>query len=211
MSFAGNAITCIRSDRIIFQRLSFSVKDGEVLYLKGPNGCGKSSLLRIMAGLLKPTEGVLYWNEEDISKSTDSYLGEFQYIGHQNAVKGALSVKENLDFWAKLYNLEYNKIAIDDALKAFRLDSLANLPARFLSAGQKRRLSLCRLSATNSRIWLLDEPSTSLDDAGSQCLKELITLHLERGNMVIMATHESNLVNENVLNLADFSFNGQEF
>ena len=208
MSFAGNAITCIRSDRIIFQRLSFSVKDGEVLYLKGPNGCGKSSLLRIMAGLLKPTEGVLYWNEENISKSIGSYLGEFQYIGHQNAIKGALSVKENLEFWAKIYNLKYNNIAIDDALQAFRLDGLADLPARFLSAGQKRRLNLCRLSATNSRIWLLDEPSTSLDDAGSLCLKELITSHLDRGNMVIMATHEPNLENDNILNLADFTFNG---
>jgi len=208
MSFAGNAITCIRSDRIIFQRLSFSVKDGEVLYLKGPNGCGKSSLLRIMAGLLKPTEGILYWNEENISKSIDSYLGEFQYIGHQNAIKGALSVKENIEFWAKLYNLKYNNIAIDDALQAFRLDGLADFPARFLSAGQKRRLNLCRLSATNSRIWLLDEPSTSLDDAGSLCLKELITSHLDRGNMVIMATHESNLENDNTLNLADFTFNG---
>ena len=208
MSFAGNAITCIRSDRIIFQRLSFSVKDGEVLYLKGPNGCGKSSLLRIMAGLLKPTEGVLYWNEENISKSIGSYLGEFQYVGHQNAVKGALSVKENLEFWAKIYNLKYNNIAIDDALQAFRLDGLADLPARFLSAGQKRRLNLCRLSATNSRIWLLDEPSTSLDDAGSLCLKELITSHLDRGNMVIMATHEPNLENDNILNLADFTFNG---
>ena len=208
MSFAGNAITCIRSDRIIFQRLSFSVKDGEVLYLKGPNGCGKSSLLRIMAGLLKPTEGVLYWNEENISKSIDSYLGEFQYIGHQNAIKGALSVKENIEFWAKLYNLKYNNIALDDALQAFRLDGLADFPARFLSAGQKRRLNLCRLSATNSRIWLLDEPSTSLDDAGSLCLKELITSHLDRGNMVIMATHEPNLENDNILNLADFTFNG---
>ena len=208
MSFAGNAITCIRSDRIIFQRLSFSVKDGEVLYLKGPNGCGKSSLLRIMAGLLKPTEGVLYWNDENISKSIDSYLGEFQYVGHQNAVKGALSVKENLEFWAKIYNLKYNNIAIDDALQAFRLDGLADFPARFLSAGQKRRLNLCRLSATNSRIWLLDEPSTSLDDAGSLHLKELITSHLDRGNMVIMATHESNLENDNTLNLANFTFNG---
>ena len=208
MSFAGNAISCIRSDRIIFQRLSFSVKDGEVLYLKGPNGCGKSSLLRIMAGLLKPTEGVLYWNEENISKSIGSYLGEFQYVGHQNAIKGALSVKENLEFWAKIYNLKYNNIAIDDALQAFRLDGLADLPARFLSAGQKRRLNLCRLSATNSRIWLLDEPSTSLDDAGSLHLKELITSHLDRGNMVIMATHELNLENDNTLNLADFTFNG---
>ena len=208
MSFAGNAISCIRSDRIIFQRLSFSVKDGEVLYLKGPNGCGKSSLLRIMAGLLKPTEGVLYWNEENISKSIGSYLGEFQYVGHQNAIKGALSVKENLEFWAKIYNLKYSNIAIDDALQAFRLDGLADLPARFLSAGQKRRLNLCRLSATNSRIWLLDEPSTSLDDAGSLCLKELITSHLDRGNMVIMATHEPNLENDNILNLADFTFNG---
>ena len=208
MSFIGNTITCIRSDRVVFQGLSFSVKDGEILYLKGPNGCGKSSLLRIMAGLLKPTEGVLYWNDENISKSIGSYLGEFQYVGHQNAVKGALSVKENLEFWAKIYNLKYNNIAIDDALQAFRLDGLADLPARFLSAGQKRRLNLCRLSATNSRIWLLDEPSTSLDDAGSLHLKELITSHLDRGNMVIMATHESNLENDNTLNLADFTFNG---
>ena len=93
MSFTGNAITCIRSDRVVFQRLSFSVKGGEILYLKGPNGCGKSSLLRIMAGLLQPTEGVLYWNEENISKSVESFLVYFQYIGHQNAIKGALSVK----------------------------------------------------------------------------------------------------------------------
>ena len=206
MSFTGNAITCIRSDRVVFQRLSFSVQDGEILYLKGPNGCGKSSLLRIMAGLLQPTEGVLYWNEENISKSVDSFQGDFQYIGHQNAVKGALSVKENLKIWAEIYNLKKNNISIDDALQAFKLDRLANLPARFLSAGQKRRLNLSRLSATDSRLWLLDEPSTSLDDAGSLCLKELINSHLERGNMVIMATHESNLVNGSTLNLAEFVF-----
>jgi len=207
MSFTGNAITCIRSDRVVFQRLSFSVEDGEILYLKGPNGCGKSSLLRIMAGLLQPTEGVLYWNEENISKSVNSFLGDFQYIGHQNAVKGALSVKENLKIWAEIYNLKKTNISIGDALQAFKLDRLANLPARFLSAGQKRRLNLSRLSATNSRLWLLDEPSTSLDDAGSLCLKELINSHLERGNMVIMATHESSLVNGNTLNLADFVSN----
>ena len=207
MSFTGNAITCIRSDRVVFQRLSFSVKDGEILYLKGPNGCGKSSLLRIMAGLLQPTEGVLYWNEENISKSADSFLGNFQYIGHQNAVKGALSVKENLKIWAEIYNLKKNNISIGDALQALKLDSLANLPARFLSAGQKRRLNLSRLSATYSRLWLLDEPSTSLDDTGSLCLKELINSHLERGNMVIMANHESNLVNGYTLNLAEFEFN----
>ena len=175
MSFTGNAITCIRSDRVVFQQLSFSVKDGEILYLKGPNGCGKSSLLRIMAGLLQPTEGVLYWNEENISKSADSFLGNFQYIGHQNPVKGALSVKENLKIWAEIYNL--------------------------------KKKNLSRLSATDSRLWLLDEPSTSLDDAGSLCLKKLINSHLERGNMVIMATHESNLVNGYTLNLGEFVFN----
>ena len=148
----------------------------------------------------------MYWNEENISKSVDSFLGDFQYIGHQNPVKGALSVKENLKIWAEIYNLKKNNISIDDALQAFKLDRLANLPARFLSAGQKRRLNLSRLSATDSRLWLLDEPSTSLDDAGSLCLKELINSHLERGNMVIMATHESNLVNGSTLNLAEFVF-----
>ena len=104
-------------------------------------------------------------------------------------------------------NLKKNNISIDDALQAFKLDRLANLPARFLSAGQKRRLNLSRLSATDSRLWLLDEPSSSLDDAGSLCLKKLIISHLGRGNMVIMATHETNLVNGNTLNLADFVFN----
>ena len=92
-------------------------------------------------------------------------------------------------------------------MQAFKLDRLANLPARFLSAGQKRRLNLSRLSTVDSRLWLLDEPSTSLDETGSLCLKGLINSHLERGNMVIMATHESNLVNGYTLNLAEFVFN----
>ena len=205
MNFTGTALTCIRSERIVFQKLAFSVTASEILYLTGPNGSGKSSLLRMMAGLMHPVEGHFFWNGERVSKVTDAFRGNIYYVGHQNAVKGDLSVRENVQTWAALYDSEMENYSVDHALEAFELDSLANLPARFLSAGQKRRLNLARLNTTGSPLWLLDEPTTSLDEAGSLCLKELISSHIGKGGMVVMATHETNLTNCKVLDLSEFT------
>ena len=206
MNFTGIGLTCIRSDRVVFHKLEFSVAEGEVLYLRGPNGSGKSSLIRIMAGLLRPATGHIFWNGENIPKVLDSFKENLHYVGHQNAIKGVLSVRENLSFWASMCDFGLEKQSIDEALEKFELNNLANLPARFLSAGQARKLNLARLSATAAPLWLLDEPANSLDEASANSLIETIANHQKNGGIVIMATHGAVSSNGKVLELSDFAF-----
>ena len=197
MSFTGTGLTCIRSDRVVFQKLNFSVTKNEILYVKGPNGSGKSTLLRVMAGLLRPAAGELYWNGEKLSEIEDDF---------KNAIKGALSVKENLKFWASMLGKEDKKDSIDFALETFNLRSLANLPARFLSEGQTRRLNLARLSTTPpTPLWILDEPDNSLDESASMSFETAMASHIGNGGMVVMATHQLTSNKIKTLDLTDFS------
>ena len=205
MSFTGTGLTCLRSDRVVFQNLNFSVAKNEVLYVKGPNGSGKSSLLRIMAGLLRPINGELYWNGEKLSEIEDDFKGKLHYVGHQNPIKGALSVRENLKFWASIHGSERENNSVVSALESFKLEKFADLPARFLSAGQARRLNLARLNATPAPLWILDEPHNSLDEGASLALDENVARHLDKGGMVVISTHEPILKKTKVLNLSDFA------
>ena len=190
--FFGNDLTCIRGERVVFSRLSFSVNGGHILTLRGPNGSGKSSLLRLMAGLGRPAAGELRWQdgagdgEEDIAEDRAAHRGRLIYIGHQDALKPALTVRENLSFWASLANAESR---VDGALDQFALQPLATVPARFLSAGERRRLALARLAAIPAPLWLLDEPTVGLDDRALESLLTLLAAHRDSGGMVVLSTH----------------------
>ncbi len=184
MRLAGDNLGCIRGGRAVFAQLNFSVADGEALLVTGRNGAGKSSLLRVIAGLVRLADGKLSLDGGDPEASIAEQV---HYVGHQDALKPALSVRENLDFWAT-----YLGDAVADtgpALEAVDLAPLAGLPAAYLSAGQRRRLSIARLVAVKRPIWLLDEPTSALDVASQGKLAGLMRGHLSAGGMIVAATH----------------------
>ncbi len=188
--FTGDDLTCIRGERIVFSGLSFALAAGNALVLSGPNGSGKSSLLRLMAGLLPPAAGRLAWDGEAIAEDPESHHGRLHYVGHLDAVKPALTVAENLAFWAALHQgADATSHALDQALAVFAMDRLATLPARYLSAGQRRRLSLARIIAAPAAVWLLDEPGTALDTQSTTHLEAAIAEHQNGGGIVVLATH----------------------
>ena len=201
--FSGNDLVCIRGEKTVFERLSFSVGDGDALVLRGPNGSGKSSLLRVMAGLLPTDSGVLLWNELDVAQDLHLHRAGLHYLGHQNALKPLLTVVENLSFAASLRS---DDARCSNALEAFALDNLAEVPVRLLSAGQRRRLALARLLASAAALWLLDEPTTSLDEEAIAMLQAAITDHRAGGGIVVLAVHGTlDIESPSQLDLSDFA------
>lgn len=185
--FSGHALTCFRGERFVFEALDFSVKSGEALVLTGPNGSGKSSLIRIMAGLLAAVDGHLEWNGVPVSETPEDHRARLHYIGYQDAIKPVMSVRENLEFWA---GLKAPVTDIEAALDAVGLGRLAEMPAQFLSSGQRRRLSLARIVASSAELWLLDEPTVGLDRNAVGILEALIAGHRAGGGITILATHQ---------------------
>jgi heme exporter protein A len=191
MGFSGHNLTCIRGERVVFQNLGFSVEPGMALLLRGPNGSGKSTLLRLAAGFLKPEQGHLAFTREDGREDRDveTFREYIHYVGHLDPVKPAFSVAENLEFWAGFEGNPDPVSGTAEALDRMALSHIADVPGRYLSAGQRRRLNIARIAAANKPIWLLDEPSVSLDDASVALLASLIADHCAEGGMVIAATH----------------------
>ncbi|MGB0682110.1 MAG: heme ABC exporter ATP-binding protein CcmA [Magnetovibrionaceae bacterium] len=202
--FAGDDLLCVRGERTIFSSLSFRLEPGGGLVLIGPNGTGKTSLLRVMAGLIKPALGDLTWNGEPISEDPEAHGGRLHYIGHHDAIKPVLSVSENLSFWSKLRGHDLG--AVERGLEAFAIPHLMDVPGRFLSAGQRRRATLARLIAAPSPLWLLDEPTTALDKATIKDLERLIQEHRDGGGMVVLSTHaDIDMPGATLLDLAEFT------
>ncbi len=186
--FAGHDLVCVRGERSVFAGVEFAVASGQALLLRGPNGSGKSSLLRLMSGLLAPAAGRLAWDGAPIDADPEAHRRRLHYLGHQDAVKPVLSVAENLVGWARLRGVT-DAAAVDGALDRFALGPLADLPARLLSAGQRRRLALARLVAVPVALWLLDEPATALDDDSAGRLVETIAAHRRAGGLVVLSSH----------------------
>lgn len=185
--FAGENICCVRGERLVLDSIGFTLDAGEALVLTGPNGSGKSTLLRLMAGLLRPSEGVLSWRGADIADDAGGHGARISYVGHADAVKPALSVLENVSFWADISGLGGR--SPQDAMQALGIGHLAALPARYLSAGQRRRVALSRMLTSGATLWLLDEPTTALDAAAAMVLGQLIGEHRGGGGMVAVSTH----------------------
>ena len=184
MQLKGNNLSCSRGGREVFRGLSFSVAAGEALVVTGRNGAGKSSLLRVLAGLVHLADGTL---ELDGGEPEITIAEQAHYLGHHDAMKPSLTVGENLKFGARYLGSVVRPI--DLALEAVGLAPLVNLPAAYLSAGQRRRLSIARLVAVPRPIWLLDEPTSALDVPSQRRLAELMRSHLAGDGMIIAAAH----------------------
>ena len=187
MALIIDKLTVKRGDRTILAGLSLTVADGEALLLTGPNGTGKTTLLRTIAGLLPQADGTIALEGYEAEIGTG--LGELcHYVGHRNGIKPALTVTENADFW-RTY-LGGPRRAVAEALESFRLTALATVRAAYLSAGQKRRLGLARLLLAPRALWLLDEPAVSLDATSQAILAEVANRHAARGGIIVAATHQ---------------------
>jgi len=184
MQLSGRGVTCVRGGREVFSGLDFAVSAGELLAITGANGSGKTSLLRLIAGLLVVSGGSveLAGGETELSLAEQAH-----YLGHRDALKPALSVAENLSFWRDFLGGEMGDRG--RSLAAAGLDHAAHLPAAYLSAGQRRRLSIARLLVVRRPVWLLDEPTSALDVAGQDLFVRLMRDHLIGGGIIIAATH----------------------
>jgi len=183
-------LTCVRGTRLLIRSLNFTATAGELIELRGPNGSGKTSLLRILCGLSSPAAGEVRWNGENIRSLSEEYFGAVAYLAHQNAVKDELSAIENLRISTGVAGNSLNKAQAQEVLERIGLKDRQHLPARVLSAGQRRRLALARLLTSKATLWILDEVLTSLDDAAVRLSREFIADHLENGGMAIVATHQ---------------------
>lgn len=184
MQLSGRGLICVRGGREVFSGLDFAAAAGEAVSVVGRNGAGKTSLLRLIAGLLVPAAGTIVLDGGDGELTLPE---QCHYLGHRDALKPALSVTENLTFWADFLGGERADPA--ETLATVGLDHATHLPAGFLSAGQRRRLSLARLLTVRRPVWLLDEPTNALDVAGQDMFGGLMRQHLSRGGMIVAATH----------------------
>ena len=187
--FEGRDLLCIRGERRVFAGLNFTLPAAGALLLTGANGSGKSSLLRLMTGLLRPAQGTIRWADQAISADPEAHRARLHYLGHLNGVKRVLTTAENIGFWAGLAGGQGSP---ETALEGFALGPLAEVPGRLLSAGQERRVALARLLASPAELWLLDEPTVGLDRDSLVCLAAAVAGHRARGGRVVVATHTPN-------------------
>ncbi|HTN66210.1 MAG TPA: cytochrome c biogenesis heme-transporting ATPase CcmA [Burkholderiaceae bacterium] len=187
---SAHGLTCVRGERRLFSGLDLAIEAGEWLHVRGENGAGKTSLLRMLAGLVAPAAGEVFWDGQPIRKVAAEYRRNLLFLGHQTALKDDLTALENLQFAAALDDgalVEQEAIA---SLRLFGLHGGEALPVRFLSAGQKRRVLLARLVSRPARVWVLDEPFTALDVKAVGVLAGLIGRHLAAGGMAVLTSHQ---------------------
>jgi heme exporter protein A len=198
---SADGLACVRGGRLVFEGLSFALAPGEALLLRGPNGAGKSSLLRLLAGFLAPGAGALWWHGRPVLADAAEHRARLHLIGHSNAIKGALTVRENLRFAVAIAGAPAT--LLERALAGFELTALGDVPAAYLSAGQQRRLALARLLAASRPLWLLDEPDAGLDAANRAHLTRAVAAHRAAGGIAVIATHRDlGLAAPQVLELA---------
>jgi len=184
-------LACQRGERLLFRSLAFTLGPGQCLHVAGENGAGKTSLLRLLAGLMAPAEGRIEWSGRDIRRLREEYWSTLAYVGHANGVKDELTAVENLCFGNAIAGRPADEIAARHALALLGLRDHADRPVRALSQGQRRRVALARLAgAEAARLWILDEPFTALDARGIAVLRELVAAQLDRRGCVVLTTHQ---------------------
>ena len=186
----AQGLACLRGDRLLFKNVGFELKAGGLLYVLGENGSGKSSLLRLLCGLLMPEEGTVFWCGKAIKKDAENYLSNLTYLGHLNGLKDDLTALENLQIAARLAGNDASEQKTLAALTAIGIARCANLPVRVLSQGQKRRVALATLWLAESKLWILDEPFAALDTASVEVLASRLGEHMANGGMAIITTHQ---------------------
>lgn len=181
-------LVCRRGHRAVFSGVNLSVEGGVLVSLEGPNGSGKTSLLRLIAGFLHPASGRIIVRRDGVAiEDGEERGGLIGWLGHLDALKPQMIVREQLQFWSRLYGTQRD---LDEALQRFGLKRQADVPGQYLSAGQRRRLALARLSLSERPLWLLDEPLAALDTDGKALVAEAIRDHCAAGGLVMAATHE---------------------
>ncbi len=179
-------LCCVRQDRILFEAVNLQVTAGQLLQIGGKNGAGKSSLLRLLAGLSRPDEGAILWQNQPIAHS--DFPQKLCFIGHLSGIQPQLTALEHLEFWQAAFDLApHNGFAV---LASLGLAGLEDIPCQLLSAGQQRRVSLARLWLTRRPLWILDEPFTALDQSAILLLQQKFTQHLSVGGAIILTTHQ---------------------
>jgi heme exporter protein A len=186
--FEIKSLACRRGQKLIFRDIGFSLRAGDLLLLTGTNGSGKSSLLRVLAGLLTPVKGEMLWQGMSVAKDPETHRERIHYIGHLDTLKLELTIAQMLGYWGALRGEKTSNVAA--CLEKLGLGLSTNTPVKYLSAGQKRRLTLTRLIMDEAPLWLLDEPTTALDTQGQEILFGLIEAHRKKGGIVILATHQ---------------------
>ena len=199
MSLSVKNLSCQRGGRTIFSGLSLEIAAGEAVLLRGPNGAGKSTLLRVIAGLIPAMSGEILLNGTAFT-DRDDFQGQITYAGHLDAIKPQLTVAENLSFWAQLFEAGN----LEKTMQDFRLDEIADRPAHACSAGQKRRLGLARIAVTSRLLWLLDEPTVSLDTETTARFAATIDAHCAAGGIAFIATHIDLGIEAQVLDIGPF-------
>jgi heme exporter protein A len=185
---SGHDLALIRGNRCLFQGLNFTAGSGELLVVEGPNGSGKTSLLRAIAGLIDPDEGVVRWNNTSVKKNRQSFHALLVWMGHRPGFKGDLTLIENLRFEAGLRSMRMS--TAEHQLLRLGIVKLTDIPFRALSAGQQRRVALARMCLSDAPLWLMDEPFTNMDAEGQALVVDVLREHLQDGGLCVMATHQ---------------------
>ena len=183
-------LKCVRGERQLFEGVGFRLQSGKLLYLRGPNGVGKTSLLRMLCGLSPPEAGQILWDGHPIQELGEAYRQDLFYLGHHNALQEALTVDENLAFYATLAGLVPSETDTGQALVRLGLRGCQGRLVRHLSQGQKRRVALARLMLNRARLWVLDEPFVALDQQAIELLVDLLTAHLAQGGLAVLTSHQ---------------------
>ena len=184
----GEQLSCERGGRLLFENLDFCLNSGQAMIIQGQNGAGKTSLLRIITGLSQPSEGKVYWNNEDIEEIAEQFQADLQFIGHLSAVKRELTVRENLKLTMRLWPSD-TSLSIPELAEVVGLRQRLSVTCARLSEGQLRRVSLARLFISSQKLWVLDEPLTALDVGFIATIEQCLQQHLQRGGIAIMTTH----------------------
>ena len=197
-------LACIRQDRVLFEQLAVSVNAGELLQVAGKNGAGKSSLLRLLAGLAQPDEGRVQYCQQEVTAVAADFAANLCYIGHHSGIHEQLTALENLAFWrAAAQQAPADDLAL---LACLGLAGLEDIPCRMLSAGQQRRVSLARLWFARRQLWILDEPFTALDQGAIAMLQQHFLQHLQQGGAIVLTTHQSLSLKYDKLNTLELAY-----